>query len=77
MLTLAMEKLGVTREGTAIIGDRLETDILGGKNARITTVLVLSGITQADELPESSYQPDFVFDDINHFHRAWREQRTG
>jgi 4-nitrophenyl phosphatase len=77
LLALAMEKLGVTSEGTAIIGDRLETDILGGKNAGIATVLVLSGITQADELPGSSYQPDFVFETIDHFHRAWREQRTG
>ena len=77
LLTLAMKKLGAAQERTAIIGDRLETDILGGKNAGITTVLVLSGITQAGELPGSSYQPDFVFDDIDHFHRAWRERRTG
>ena len=77
LLTLAMEKLGVARESTAIIGDRLETDILGGKNAGIATILVLSGITQANELAKSTYQPDLVFEDIEHLHQAWREQRTG
>lgn len=75
LLNLAMKKLGLRREGTAIIGDRLETDILGGKNAGITTVLVLSGISQPEELEDSSYQPDLVFQSIGHFHRAWRDQR--
>jgi 4-nitrophenyl phosphatase len=77
LLTLAMEKLSAAREDTAIIGDRLETDILGGKNAGIATLLVLSGITQADELAKSPYRPDLVFEDIEHLHQAWREQRTG
>jgi 4-nitrophenyl phosphatase len=77
LLRLAMEKMGVSREGTAIIGDRLETDILGGKNAGITTVLVLSGIATREELEDSSYLPDLVFDSIDQFYRVWREQRTG
>ena len=77
LLHLAMEQMGVTREGTAIIGDRLETDILGGKNAGITTVLVLSGIATREELEDSTYHPDLVFDGIDQFYRAWREQRPG
>ena len=77
LLQLAMEKMGVAGEGTAIIGDRLETDILGGKNAGITTVLVLSGISQPEELGDSPYQPDLVFDNISQFHESWRAQRLG
>jgi 4-nitrophenyl phosphatase len=77
LLRLGMEKMGVSREGTAIIGDRLETDILGGKNAGITTVLVLSGIATREELEDSPYLPDLVFDSIDQFYRVWREQRTG
>jgi 4-nitrophenyl phosphatase len=75
LLELAMRRMGVDRNGTAIVGDRLETDILGGKNASLTTVLVLSGITQPEELEGSAYQPDLVFQDIGHFHQAWRDRR--
>jgi ribonucleotide monophosphatase NagD (HAD superfamily) len=77
LLQLAMDKMGVTQDGTAIIGDRLETDILAGKNAGITTVLVLSGIATREELEDSPYHPDLVFDGIDQFYRDWREQRTG
>ena len=75
LLELAMDRMGVDRNGTAIVGDRLETDILGGKNAGITTVLVLGGITQREELNDSPYQPDFVFDGIDSFYQAWRDRR--
>jgi 4-nitrophenyl phosphatase len=77
LLSLAMEKMGVTTEGTAMVGDRLETDILGGKNAGVTTILVLSGISSREELEASPYQPDFVFDDVGDFLRSWRDQRDG
>jgi 4-nitrophenyl phosphatase len=77
LLELAMHKMGVTHDGTAIIGDRLETDILGGRNAGITTVLVLSGIATREELEDSPYHPDLVFDGIDQFYQDWREQRTG
>jgi 4-nitrophenyl phosphatase len=71
LLELAIQRMGVHRNGTAIVGDRLETDILGGKNAGLTTVLVLGGITQPEELEDSPYQPDFVFDGIGAFLQAW------
>jgi 4-nitrophenyl phosphatase len=76
LFELAMERMGVTAEGTAVVGDRLETDILGGKNAGIATVLVLSGITRREELEDSSYQPDLVFADVGAFLDSWRDQRA-
>ena len=36
----AMEEMGVTQRETAIVGDQIFTDILGGKNAGVTTLLV-------------------------------------
>jgi len=75
LLRLAMEKVGVTPEGTAIIGDRLETDVLGGKEAGLTTILVLSGISDREELATSPYQPDLVFDSIGDLHQAWRSRK--
>ncbi len=49
---------------TAIIGDRLYTDIATGKNAGITSILVLSGETKAADLADASVAPDFVFADL-------------
>jgi 4-nitrophenyl phosphatase len=71
LLRLAMEKLGITPDGTAIIGDRLETDILGGKEVGLTTVLVLTGVSDREELETSPFQPDLVFDSIGRLYEAW------
>ena len=43
MLTLAMEKLGYSRDESVMIGDRVYTDIASGFNAGIDTIFVLSG----------------------------------
>ena len=62
---MAMAKLGGTPQNTAMVGDRLETDIAGGKAAGIQTILVLSGISQqADVTRANGLQPDFIFEDI-------------
>ena len=45
LFQLAMQKMGVLPEETLMVGDRLETDILGGQNAGCKTALVLSGVT--------------------------------
>ncbi len=62
MPLLAMEKCGYTKEQTAVIGDRIYTDIKSGINAGAVTVLVLSGETTADILAASSDKPDIVLD---------------
>jgi 4-nitrophenyl phosphatase len=72
MLRIAMRRIGAATHNTAMLGDRLETDILGGQNAGLTTILVLSGVTQAETLATSPIQPDLVFDDIAALTRAWR-----
>jgi 4-nitrophenyl phosphatase len=71
MLQIAMRRLGAQPSSTAMLGDRLETDILGGHNAGVTTILVLSGVTTRDELANSSIQPDLIFDDIAALSQAW------
>jgi HAD superfamily hydrolase (TIGR01457 family) len=53
-----------SQERIAIIGDRLDTDIVGGKRAGITTILVLSGSTKQDELSKSEIIPDYVIDNL-------------
>ena len=60
MPQLAMEKLGVDKSQTAVVGDRIYTDIKSGINAGAVSVLVLSGETTEEILKESSDKPDFV-----------------
>lgn len=58
------EKYGVAREGLAMVGDRLYTDIALGRNAGITSILVLSGETDAAMYRDSAVRADYVFDSI-------------
>lgn len=58
-------KMDVPIEKLAMIGDRLYTDIAMGKKSGITTILVLTGETQKDDVKESPWQPDYVFPSLN------------
>lgn len=60
----AINLLDSTPETTLMIGDRLETDILGAKSVGIHTALVLTGVTKRIDLANNSVQPDFIFDDL-------------
>jgi 4-nitrophenyl phosphatase len=55
----------------AALGDRLETDILGGIRAGVKTILVMSGVTTPEQLAASDYQPDWVFADIFDVMKHW------
>lgn len=61
----AVRQLGGSKENTAMVGDRLNTDIAGGKAAGLHTILVLSGISTREDLAHANgSKPDFVFADI-------------
>ncbi|HDQ72392.1 MAG TPA: HAD-IIA family hydrolase [Chloroflexi bacterium] len=62
----ALRRMQARPETTAVIGDRLETDIAGGINADITTILVLSGIARRADVAPSPYQPDLMCEDLDH-----------
>lgn len=64
MAVLAMEKTGFTAKETALIGDRLYTDIACGVNADITSIFVLSGEGTMEDLEKSEVKPDFIYDHI-------------
>jgi 4-nitrophenyl phosphatase len=57
----------------AMLGDRLETDILAGQRVGLSTILVLSGVTDRAMLAGAEIQPDLVFDDVGHLHAVWKE----
>jgi len=60
----ALRKLGTKPDETLALGDRLDTDILGGIKAGLCTALVLTGVTSRQELENSSIQPDWIFEDL-------------
>jgi HAD superfamily hydrolase (TIGR01457 family) len=60
----AAERVGIPVSAMCMIGDRLYTDIALGATAGIPTILVLSGETQADEVPMSPHQPHYIFKDL-------------
>jgi len=68
---LALARMGVGKEGAAVIGDRLETDILGGRRAGLITILVLSGATSRQELENSTIKPDLVFKNVRQLYEVW------
>lgn len=69
MYQLAMSQMGATPETTAALGDRLDTDILGGERAGLTTILVLSGSTPRAEA--EAWGPNYIFADIAELLGAW------
>jgi NagD protein len=60
----ALKKLGVRAEDVAIIGDRMDTDIIAGVESELTTVLVLSGVTSVGDLAKFAYRPNYVLSGI-------------
>jgi hypothetical protein len=75
MMRAARKELGLATDETVMIGDTMETDILGGVQLGFHTVLVLSGGTKRDDLPRYAYRPEFMFESLGEF-AAWMEKRN-
>ena len=66
MPTLAMDKWGISPENTAVIGDRIYTDIKSGINAGVHSILVMSGETTEQILNASKDKPELVLPDCSY-----------
>src|SRR3989442_7120922 len=60
MMRAARKELGLATDETTIIGDTVETDILGGVQLGYHTVLVLSGGTRPEDLQRYAYRPEII-----------------
>ncbi len=60
MMRAARKELGLATDETIMIGDTMETDILGGVQLGFHTVLVLSGGTRREDLTRYAYRPETV-----------------
>jgi 4-nitrophenyl phosphatase len=68
---MSLKSMNAVPEQTLVLGDRLETDILGAVRLNLKSALVLSGVTTREQLAASDYQPDGVFADIAALKSAW------
>jgi NagD protein len=64
MLREARKELGLSTAQITLIGDTMETDILGGLQMGYRTILVLTGGTKREDLIRYAYRPDVVVDSI-------------
>jgi NagD protein len=64
MMRSALRQLGAHSETAIMIGDRMDTDIIAGTEAGMRTVLVLSGVTQPEQVARFPYQPTLVLPSV-------------
>jgi len=74
MFELALDLMQTPPGATAMLGDRLDTDIDGAAQLGIKTILVLTGVSTRDEARAHPIQPDFIFDDLPQLVAAWSAQ---
>ncbi len=74
MFEVAMAKMGSRPEETATLGDRLETDILGGQQAGLRTILVTCGVDNEASVVTKGIRPELIFSGIEEITRLWQAQ---
>lgn len=70
MVRMGLEKLGATPGETAMVGDRLYTDMEMALQSGITAIAVLSGETHREDLRKATQHPHFVFESVRELHAA-------
>ena len=64
MMRSARKYLGLEANETIVIGDTMDTDILGGIQLGYTTVLTLSGVTKKSSLDDYAFKPDIIINSV-------------
>lgn len=64
MLRHGLNKLGCHSADVALVGDRMDTDIIAGIESNMDTVLLLSGVTAKEDIDLFPYRPTYVLDGI-------------
>ena len=54
------------------LGDRLETDILGGQQAGLKTIMVTTGVDNEESIAQKGIQPDIIFGGIDELVQQWK-----
>ena len=64
MMRTGLRILGVHSEDAVMIGDRMDTVIVAGIETGLDTVLVLSGVTDHNEIKKFPYRPRLVLNGV-------------
>jgi NagD protein len=64
MMRSALNAIEAHSESTAMIGDRMDTDVVAGLEAGLATILVLTGVTTPGEAERYSYRPSKIVDSV-------------
>ena len=64
MMRSALNAIEAHSETTAMIGDRMDTDVVAGLEAGLETILVLTGVTTPGEAERYSYRPSRIVDSV-------------
>ena len=64
IIRMAMDRLSTNETECLVVGDRIDTDILAGKQAGCITALMLSGVSKVEDLDNSTIKPDFIFNNL-------------
>jgi NagD protein len=64
MMRTGLNRLGAHSENSAMIGDRMDTDVLAGMEAGLRTFLVLTGSTGKDQVENYPFRPSEVVNSI-------------
>ena len=72
MMRTALNHLGAHSENAVMVGDNMATDIIGGVESGMETVLVLSGVTSRAQVARFAYQPTHVVDSVADLPIGWR-----
>lgn len=73
IINMIIEKEKCNKEEIAVIGDRLNTDVMCAINAGVTSICVLTGETTKELLESSDVKPDYVFDSIKDVYNIIKE----
>jgi NagD protein len=64
MMREALRAIGAHSENTAMVGDRMDTDVVAGIEAGLRTILVLTGVTTPDMIDRFPYRPSRTVDSV-------------
>ncbi|MEM3556155.1 MAG: HAD-IIA family hydrolase [Candidatus Micrarchaeia archaeon] len=66
LFEIAVREMGLKRKEVAVVGDKIDTDVAGGRRVGLYTILVLTGITKREDLRiNRESKPDLVVESIS------------
>lgn len=64
MMRTALRTLNAHSEDSAMVGDRMDTDMVAGIESGLRTILVLTGVTKRDQIERYPYRPTWIRDSV-------------